>query len=49
MCGSNYLSYFGLEWITQMEMITVELSKSDGKVAFYGDGVFPSEFVACQE
>lgn len=39
MCGSNYVSYFGLEWITQMEIITVELSESGGKVAFYGDGV----------
>lgn len=42
MCGSNYVSYFGLEWITQMEIITVELSESDGKVAFYGDGVVSS-------
>lgn len=42
MCGSNYISYFGLEWITQMDIITVELSGSDGKVAFYGDGVFSS-------
>lgn len=39
-CGSNYASYFGLEWITQIEIITVELSKCDGKVAFHGDGVF---------
>lgn len=42
MCGSNYVSYFGLEWITQMELITVELSESDGKVAFYGEGVASS-------
>lgn len=42
MCGGNYVSYFGLEWITQMEIITVELSESDGKVAFYGDGVSSS-------
>lgn len=41
MCGSNYVSYFGLEWITQMEIITTELSESDGKLAFYGD-VFSS-------
>lgn len=40
MCGSNYASYFGLEWITQMEIITVELSKSDGEGAFNGDDVF---------
>lgn len=49
MCGSNYVSYFGLEWITQMEIITIELSESDGKVAFSGDSVFSSSFVACQE
>lgn len=40
MCGSNYASYFGLEWIMQMEIITVELSKSAGKIAFHGDSVF---------
>lgn len=40
MCGIKYASYFGLEWITQMEIITVELSKSDDKVTFLGDGVF---------
>lgn len=39
MCGSNYASCFGLEWITQMEIITVELSKSDGEGAFNGDDV----------
>lgn len=42
MCGSNYVLYFGLEGITQMEIITIELSESDGKVAFSGDGVFSS-------
>lgn len=40
MCGSNYESYFGLEWITQMEIITAELSKCDNKVAFHGGSVF---------
>ena len=40
MCGSNDASYFGLEWIMQMAIITVELSKSDGKVPFRGDSVF---------
>lgn len=49
MCGSNYVSYFGGKWITQMEIITVELSGSDGKEGFSGDGVFSSSFVTCQE
>lgn len=42
MYGSNYVSYFGLEWITEMEIITVELSEPDGKLAFCGDGVVSS-------
>lgn len=38
MCSSNYAAYFGLEWITQMEVITAELSKSDWEAAVDGNG-----------
>lgn len=36
----NYASYFGLEWIARLAVVTAELSKSDGEVAFHDGGEF---------